>query len=304
MCDTDIRKTEFLKERYKAERVTEDANDCIEAEDIDALIIATPTYLHYPLAVAGLEYDKDVFVEVPVSISAKEAKEIYEKAERKKRIVAVGLWHRLREDVELLRTFVEKKELGDIFYAKAGWLRSFEEWPLTGWRRDKMRAGGGVFLSIATLVLDFSLYITGDKKPLFITGVGFKRDKELPFEDTAIATMRFEDNSLLSVEVGWHPAKRDILYFNLYGSKGTARLFPLEIYKEIYGRLSNVTPGLPSLKQIYLNAFEKQMKLFVDSVMQRKPYPLSSNVVLNICSIVDGFYKSWEKKEEVSISSL
>ncbi len=255
------------------------------------------------MAVAGIEYGKDIFVEVPISLSGKEAKEIFEKAEKNKKIVAVGLWHRLREDVELLKTFVGKRELGEIFYARAGWLRSFEEWPLTGWRRDKITAGGGVFLSIASLVLDFSLYITGDKKPVSILGTGFKRDKELPFEDTAFALLKFPQGFLLSVEVGWHPAKKDILYFNLYGAKGTGRLFPLEIYKEIYGRLSNVTPGLPALKQIYMNAFKKQMKIFIDSVINRKPYPLSAETVLNICSIVDGFYRSWEEKKEIDISS-
>ena len=36
--------------------------------------------------------------------------------------------HRFRPDSQLLRTFVAKGDLGEIFFAKAGWLRRRDDW--------------------------------------------------------------------------------------------------------------------------------------------------------------------------------
>ena len=62
---------------------------------VDALVVATPTASHAPIAIAALEAGSHVFVEKPIAPSLEEADAILEAAERSGRIVQVGHVERL-----------------------------------------------------------------------------------------------------------------------------------------------------------------------------------------------------------------
>src|SRR5439155_21458102 len=53
--------------RHPQLSVTKDADELINAEDIDALVIATPPMSHFPLTMKALEAGKHVLVEKPVA---------------------------------------------------------------------------------------------------------------------------------------------------------------------------------------------------------------------------------------------
>jgi predicted dehydrogenase len=54
-CDISEEAVEFIRARYPRVRTTRDPADLLADEDIDAIIVATPTSTHYPIALAGLE---------------------------------------------------------------------------------------------------------------------------------------------------------------------------------------------------------------------------------------------------------
>lgn len=56
-----------LAERYEVARVVEDLNDVLAMDDIDAVILATPTQLHAKQAIACLKAGKHVQVEIPLA---------------------------------------------------------------------------------------------------------------------------------------------------------------------------------------------------------------------------------------------
>ena len=64
--------------------------DSLLSSDIDAVAIATPTVTHHEIALKFLEIGKDVFIEKPMTISTKEAKELVRVAEANQRILMVG----------------------------------------------------------------------------------------------------------------------------------------------------------------------------------------------------------------------
>ena len=57
---------------------------------------------------------KDVFVEKPITRTYAEAKDLTELANREKRKLMVGMNNRFRPDTMILKSFVEKGELGEI----------------------------------------------------------------------------------------------------------------------------------------------------------------------------------------------
>jgi len=77
-------------------------------EQVDALIIATPTTTHRDVAVAALERGIHVFIEKPIAPSLDEADEILEAAERGGAVVQVGHVERFNTAVVAARPYLDQ----------------------------------------------------------------------------------------------------------------------------------------------------------------------------------------------------
>jgi predicted dehydrogenase len=305
ICDTNVRKLDSLTSRYNVKRHYINFEDLQADEEIDAVIIATPNYLHIPMAMGALEYDKHVLVETPMAITAEEAESAIELAAKKKKILLPALVQRLRTDVQMIKNFIDGGELGSIYYSKAGWLRGRTEWAVTGWWAERLRAGGGVFLSLGSQILDIAFWLLGPIKPLSIVGTGYKKNERNQVEDSAFALLRLEKNQTLTIEVGYSMLQeRDFTYFNIFGHKGAALLNPVQIHREMHGHLVNVTPALPGGQKDYQKtAHQLLVDLFIDSISKETKLPISGKDGLAISEVTEAFYKSYASQKEVAIKS-
>lgn len=72
-----------------------DWKDLIKKDDLDAVTISVPNYLHAPISIAAMRQGKDVLVEYPMAISISEANEMVKTTKEEKRILHIGLTMRL-----------------------------------------------------------------------------------------------------------------------------------------------------------------------------------------------------------------
>jgi predicted dehydrogenase len=302
LCDTDVRKLHLLCARHNVRRYYTDFDLLKDDPDVNAVVIATPNYLHAPMAMAAMEYGKDVLCEMPLAISAQEAEVILQTAQRTRRRLMPCLVTRLRPDVQTVRRYIEGRDLGLLYYAKTGWLRGKERWSPSTWQRELRYAGGGAFLTLGTALLDSALYLVAPAKPVSVVGVAARRYAGTMTEDTAFALVRFDSGLVLTVEVGWSLLmERDFVYFNLFGTSGAALLNPLTINKEMHGRLVNITPQLPG-KGLHRQAYKRLIELWVDSLLRDiSPEVLVADALL-INRIVDAFYQSNVTGSEVKLA--
>lgn len=303
LCDRDEAKLAALGERYKVNKLPTSYNDILTDSSIDAVVITTPNYLHQPMALAALDYGKNVLVELPLATDEEKAKEVISRAKRKRRVLAVAHTEHFRSDAILLHQIINRKEIGSMTYAKTGWLRSTQKWNLVGWRRDKLTSGGGVFLTLGLPLLDLDLFALGERKPVAISGMAFKREAGLEVEDSAVAQIRFDDGTILVLEVSWilHEP-RDVLYLNVYGTKGAALLNPFEIHKEMFSRLVNVAPAI-NKKNVYPSSFQAQANAFVTAALGEAPYPVPIEDALMLTRLADAFYRSVKEGKEIPLKS-
>lgn len=89
VCDLARDRAEQLAARHQA-RYTDDLDDVLQAQDTDAVIIATPESLHYEQALKALRSGKHVLVEKPVSLAVDEIRDLHQRAQRAGRIVLPG----------------------------------------------------------------------------------------------------------------------------------------------------------------------------------------------------------------------
>ncbi len=301
LCDSDVRKIDHLCSKYAIDHKCQDFQEIVETKDIDALVIATPNYLHAPMTISALKYGKHVLCETPMAISLQETLEMIAVATETGRKLALAMNNRLRPDVQTLKNFITEGELGEIYYVKAGWLIGRKEWILSPWRLKQFKSGGGAFLSFGTTLLDIALYLLKHKKLDTIFASIHKKEPEAEVEDTGMCMITFTDSTLLTIEVTWSLLfEKDFLYCNVFGKRGAALLNPFKVQKERHNELYDVTPTLAH-HSLYKVSYEIQAQRFLDYVIKDTPPLLTCEDGLTMAKVAEAFYESAQKQKLVTI---
>jgi predicted dehydrogenase len=100
---------------------------------IDAVVIATPEHLHYPMFMAALKAGKNIYIEKPLAHDIAQGEEMVQAAEKSGKVIQVGTQNRSNSLYQQAKQMVEQGLIGEIHYVRAYWYRnSLEDNP--AWR--------------------------------------------------------------------------------------------------------------------------------------------------------------------------
>ena len=102
ICDDDPEKARMVAQHFGIGRTVADWEALCRADDIDAVIIATPNHLHAPMTMAALGYGKHVLCEKPPARNAAEAMQMADAAKKAGKILFYAMNNRFRSDVQVL----------------------------------------------------------------------------------------------------------------------------------------------------------------------------------------------------------
>ncbi len=302
IVDRDPEKAQQVAQRFGIPSALGRFDELLADDSIDAVDLCTPNYLHQPMAVAALEAGKHVLCERPLARSAQEAAAMVKAAKKADRLCLCAVQHRFRPDALLLKKFVEKGDLGEIFHAKTGWLRQRTSWDSDEWRRTKRESGGGVVLDLGFQMLDLALWVLDQPKVDSVTA-SLHRSRKGEVEDSATAFFRLATGATLTLELTWGLLmEKDFAYLNLLGSGGAALLNPFRLHKGMHGELVNVTPTtLDTAKNQYKVSIEGQIAHVAD-VFRKGAKPMgSAEELLPVMELMDAVYRSAEQGKEVRL---
>ncbi len=300
VADTNRARLKAVGDRYSLKNLYQDYKEMLDKEEIHGVVIATPTDTHAEIAINCLNAKKDILIEKPIARNYVEAREIQSAAKKNKKQVMVAMKLRYRPDAMLMRSLVNSRELGDIFYVRCGWLRkqsSEQKWFL-----NKSQSGGGVLIDLGILVLDLALWIMNDTKLKSVSVETFSHTtKEV--EDTAIGMIRLGDERVISFEVSWGlHSEWDKFHLAAFGTKGTAHLNPLKAYKRLEsGHIDYTLPTSANPSNLYKKSFENELKHFVAAVRDNSPVVSSCDDAVMLMKLLEAIYKSAELKKEVML---
>ena len=143
ICDTDLPKARALADRFGVKDAFDDIEELLRYEALDAVVICSPNHLHESHILAALSADLHVLVEKPLAMSATSVQRILRAVEKQNRVVMVGMNHRYRPDVQIVRSFVQSGELGTIESIRGSWHVFRPGRTQLGWRQRRDQAGGG-----------------------------------------------------------------------------------------------------------------------------------------------------------------
>ena len=237
VCDRDRSRAKMIAERFGIPRYYGDYEQMLEKEDLDSIDVCTSTDAHLAMTLAALKAGKNVFVEKPIARRYTEAAQMADAARENKKILMVGMNNRFRPDTMILKSFIEKGELGKIFYTKSGWLRKLST--ANRWMTQKDKSGGGVFFDLGIVMLDLILWMLGFV-PVERVNAKMYMHKTKSVEDSCIVFLEMKYGTAAVLEVSWSlQSAQDFFYCEFFGSEGSAMINPLRIHKQLQGILVN-----------------------------------------------------------------
>ncbi len=105
-----------VKKAYPNMEVSTDINGLWNDASIDAVVIATPVFTHYPMAKKALEGGKHVLLEKPMTDSVAHTLEIIELAEKMGKVVMVDHTFLYTAAVQKMKNLVETGDIGKVKY--------------------------------------------------------------------------------------------------------------------------------------------------------------------------------------------
>lgn len=303
ICDSDLPKARALAERYGVPGVFDDLEDLLAHEELDALLLATPNHLHEPHILAGLSAGLHVLVEKPLAMSAGSAQKLARAADKRDRVVMVGMSHRYRPDAQAIRQFVQNGELGQIDSVRGSWHVARPARAQLGWRQRIELAGGGVMLDLGLTILDLSFWLAGNPRPVRVSAALSRAGRgERAVDQSGSALVICEEECSIFVDVTWrHIGEGERFGIGIRGSKGTAGINPLNVWKDLHGVAHDVSPtGSGSRENAYTASFRAQWAHFLAAVAGDVPRPsLQEHVVLH--EVLDAIYESAASGRDIKL---
>lgn len=116
LCDANGEKLAAAADAYGVEHTYQDLGQMLATEQLDGAVIATPHATHYKLARACLEHNLHVMIEKPMTLYARDAKELLDLAAAHQREIVAGYpWH-YAPHVLAAREALLSGELGAVEY--------------------------------------------------------------------------------------------------------------------------------------------------------------------------------------------
>lgn len=128
LCDVVEGRLRSAGRRAPGAASVETHGELVAREDVDAVIVATPTHLHRAVAEAALAAGKHVYCEAPLAHTAEDARAIALAARGAGTVFATGLQGRTNPVYDLARSFVVSGAIRDVVGMRAQYRRK------TSWR--------------------------------------------------------------------------------------------------------------------------------------------------------------------------
>ena len=302
ICDTDLPKARALADRFGVKDALDDIEDLLRFESLDAVVICSPNHLHESHILAALSANVHVLAEKPLAMNAAAEQRIIRAAEKRDRVVMVGMNHRYRPDVEIIRSFVQAGELGRIESVRGSWHVFRPGRTQLGWRQRRDQSGGGAILDLGLSILDLELWLAGNPTPVRVSASMDADARERSVEQSGSAFVVCEGNISVFLDVTWrHVGEGERFGVGIRGSKGTAAINPLTVWKELHGTPTNVSPmSAGSRENPFTASYRAEWAHFIAAIAGEARAPdLQGHLVLH--RVVDAVYRSATDGRDVTL---
>ena len=326
ICGRTKEPADELAGQYGIPHVYNDYRALLDQADLDAVVVAAPDDLHYPMTMDALDAGLHVLCEKPMALNARQAREMYEKAEAAKVKHMVLFTWRWQPHNLYLKQLVDEGYVGRCHQAYFSFISPFGRDPEYQWRFDSRRSKG-VVSDLGAHMIDFARWYLGDVRKVsahlatFIDRLGVDGKPAEPVNDTAVVTLQHEQGtqSIIQVSAMTHKADR-IVDINVllhgangsleaehifYGSETSVKILGARHDEEVFSRLAIPNELRADLGED--DPFEPYVKhsagprLFVDAILEDRPLSPDFYDGFKVQEVIDAALESHRRGGWVSL---
>jgi predicted dehydrogenase len=205
-------------------------DDLLARDDLDGIVIATPSALHAEQAIRALERGLAVFCQKPLGRTAAEVRRVVDAARAADRLLGVDLSYRHVAGMDRVRTLVRDGALGGVFAVHLAFHNAYG--PDKDWFYDARRSGGGCVMDLGIHLVDLALWTLGwpvvqeVRASLRAGGRRVRGRDSGVVEDYAAAELELSNGAAVQLACSWRLAAGQdcVIEAGFYGTRGGAIL--------------------------------------------------------------------------------
>ncbi|RDV16845.1 gfo/Idh/MocA family oxidoreductase [Pontibacter diazotrophicus] len=192
VCDTSSLVLNAFK-KYSRVNPYDDFNKMLSKEQLDLVVIATPTKHHYNMTKTAFDRNINVFCEKPFSLSTTEGTELVEIARQRSLVNQVGYHNHFIGTFREVKNLLDNNVIGEIVHFNGEAYGPVVTREKGSTWRSKPSEGGGCMLDYASHLINLIQEIVG--RPVKVNGVLLKSIYSGGVDD-AVYTLLTLDNSI------------------------------------------------------------------------------------------------------------
>lgn len=291
--------------RWGIKKTFTDYNEMLKMDELDGVVVCTPTAVHAPPTIAALKAGKHVLCEKPMEASLQAATEMVRTSHETGKILMIALKLRYTPQVRKAKEIISAGTLGDIYYAET--VADRRRGNPGGSFIRKATAGFGAAADIGVYALDTALYLMGHPKPVAVSGITsnyLSRHntwnpalREIEVEDFACGWVLFDNGARLVFKTCWCMNMDSLGGTIFLGTKAGLRIGVGEVrgpqegvtvYRDEFGE--PITINVPIGGSV--DVFRAEDAAFADAVREGKPSPIDPDGMLLTNVIFQGVIDS------------
>lgn len=191
--------------------------------DVDAVIVASPNYLHKEPVLAAARHGKAAFCEKPIALSYQDCDDMVKACEKAGVTFMAGHVMNFFNGVRLAKKLINEGKIGKVLYchsARNGWEQQQES---VSWKKIRSKSGGHLYHHIHEL--DCIQFLMGPATAATMVGgnVAHKGEHFGDEDDMLFITLEFGNNTYAVVEYG-SAFRWSEHYLLIQGTEGAIRL--------------------------------------------------------------------------------
>ncbi|MBN1949160.1 MAG: Gfo/Idh/MocA family oxidoreductase [Candidatus Cloacimonetes bacterium] len=223
-ADIIVEKAQSAASQYNIPHYYQDYLAMLEKEDLDGILICTPSGLHPQMGIEAAQRKIHVVTEKPMAIDLNSADQLVRACDENNVELFVVKQNRLNPPVQLLKKAIDKNRFGRLFSANATvrWTRPQSYYDMSPWR-GTWEFDGGAFLNQASHYFDLIQWLMGPVESVMAFTATLNHTIES--EDQGVGILRFRNGALGVVEVTMNTFPRNYEgSITVMGERGTVKI--------------------------------------------------------------------------------
>lgn len=283
--------------------VTKDYKEILADPEIDAVLICSSTDTHSQISVEAIEAGKHVFCEKPIDHDIDKIKNVMDALEKHPVKYQVGFNRRFDHNFEAVQAAVASGKIGDPHVIK---ITSRDPEPPCA---EYVKVSGGMFLDMTIHDFDMVRFLAGCNAEEVYVEAAVLVDPaigEAGDVDTAVITLKMENGSIAVIDNSRKAVYGYDQRAEVFGSEGMAATGNDTASAAVISNAQGITGEKPLhfFLERYMGAYVKEMKCFIDAIVNDTETPLGVMDGLEPVRMGLAAKKSLEEHRPVKISEI